>query len=420
MIGFTYKDNNLHADNVALATIADAIGTPFYCYSATKITENYKALDDALTGLNTKICFAVKANSNIAVLKTLAKLGAGADTVSMGEIKRAEAASISPNDMVFSGVGKTMQEMQYALSLGIHQINVESIAELDQLNKVAGDMGLTANVALRINPDVDPDTHEKITTGKAENKFGIAWAMVPTLTDHLKSLNHIALKGLAVHIGSQITTLAPFKAAFLRVKDLFKTLKTEGFPVDRIDLGGGLGIYYDESQPAPATLAEYGAMIRAIFEGEDIKLTLEPGRIIVGNAGVLVSKLLYLKQGQGKSFAIMDAAMNDLMRPALYDAHHQMVPLQEIEGSTLTADIVGPVCETGDRFQKNADLINPKSGDLFAFKNAGAYGASLSNTYNSRPLVAEVLVKGHDFAIIRARPTLASLIAQDQSPPWLS
>ncbi len=418
---FNYQNGTLFCEDVDLNTIANKVGTPFYCYSSATLVRHFNVLKDALKFINPLICYAVKANSNVAVLKTLAEEGAGADVVSKGEIMRALKAGIPAQKIVYSGVGKSHADMAFALNTGVLQLNVESLAELHQLNIVAQKLDRTAQVALRVNPDVDGGTHEKIRTGTAEDKFGISWQQIPETLNALKEMSHIELKGLTVHIGSQLTNLAPFKAAFMRIKELFLDIKHQGFPIERIDLGGGLGIAYDPKAPQPPQPEDYGKIIQDVFIDLPADFIIEPGRLIAGNAGIMVSSLIYLKEGEKKNFAIMDAAMNDLMRPALYDAKHALIPIQQSMGDErhLTiADVVGPVCETGDRFAKDVELESPTEGKLYAFRSAGAYGATMSSTYNTRPLIPEVLVKGENFAIIRQRINEEALIKQETMPDW--
>lgn len=418
---FNYQNGALFCEEVDLKTIAQEVGTPFYCYSTATLVRHFKVLEKALSFISPLICYAVKANSNVAVLKTLADQGAGADVVSKGEIMRALKAGIAPEKIVYSGVGKSRNDMAYALKSGVLQLNVESLTELHQLNKVATDLDIPASVALRVNPDVDGGTHEKIRTGTAEDKFGISWQQIPETLDALRAMSHIKLKGLTVHIGSQLTNLEPFKAAFTKIKELYLEIKDQGFPIERIDLGGGLGIAYDPLGPQPPQPEDYGAIIKEVFLDLPADFIIEPGRLIAGNAGVMVSALIYLKEGEKKNFAIMDAAMNDLMRPALYDAKHALIPLQETpedQKKLVTADVVGPVCETGDRFAKDVELENPTEGKLYAFRSAGAYGATMSSTYNTRPLIPEILVKDDKFAIIRHRIDEEALINQETLPNW--
>lgn len=414
---FSYRNGMLHAEDCALSAIAQQVGTPFYCYSRATLTRHAQVFTDALAAVDPLICFAVKANSNIAVLRVLAEAGLGADVVSEGELRRALTAGIDARKIVFSGVGKTAEEMRFALQQKILQFNVESDRELYLLNDVAKTMGVYAPIALRVNPDVDADTHAKISTGKKENKFGIDIDVAPAIYALAESLPNILVQGVSVHIGSQLTSLAPFRAAYLRVRELVAQLKAQGIPLKTIDLGGGLGVPYAESD-APPLPVEYGAMVAEIFAGTDAQIIVEPGRLIAGNSGMLVTKVLYVKRA-ARTYVVTDAGMNDLMRPALYDALHGVMPVKEPRGHEARADIVGPVCESSDVFAKDASLVMPGEGDLLAFRTAGAYGASMSNTYNSRLLVPEVLVDGDRFAVIRARPSYDAMLAVESIPDWL-
>ena len=415
---FNYIDGRLCAEDVPLEDIAAAVGTPFYCYSTATLERHYRAYADAFTDLPMTICYAVKANSNLSVIRTLADLGAGADVVSGGELRRALAAGVPGDRIVFSGVGKTRDELALALESGIHQINVESEPELEALSEIAASKGLRAPIALRVNPDVDANTHEKITTGKRENKFGIEWTRAHEVYARAANLPGIQVKGAAVHIGSQLLDLHPYRAAYTRLRDLVAMLRADGIGVERLDLGGGLGIPY-EGEPAPSP-AEYADVVRDAVKGLDCTLTIEPGRSIAGNAGVLVSRVVYVKEGATRSFVILDAAMNDLMRPALYDARHAIVPVHEPEAGVepVEVDVVGPVCETGDTFAKAVFLPPLKAGDLVAFRAAGAYGAAMASTYNSRDLAPEVLVTGDKHALVRDRLRVDELLQHERIPPW--
>ncbi|PZP85764.1 MAG: diaminopimelate decarboxylase [Azospirillum brasilense] len=414
---FTYRNGTLHAENTAVESIAREVGTPFYCYSAATLRRHAQIFTQALEAVSPIICFAVKASSNIAVLRLLAQEGLGADVVSEGELRRALAAGIPASKIVFSGVGKTKEEMRFALQQKILQFNVESDRELLALNDVAKEMGVYASIALRVNPDVDADTHAKISTGKKENKFGIDIDIAPAIFKLAESLPHIMVKGVSVHIGSQLTSLAPFRAAYLRVKQLVAELKEMGIPLATIDLGGGLGVPYAEGEAPPLPL-EYGALVQEIFGDSTAQIIVEPGRLIAGNSGVLVSEVLYVKR-TSRTYAIVDAGMNDLMRPALYDALHSVVPVREADATAKPVDVVGPVCESSDVFAK--DLLMPpvNEGDLIAFRTAGAYGASMSNSYNSRRMVPEVLVDGDRYAVIRRRPTYEDMLQDEAIPDWL-
>jgi len=415
---FAYREGALHAESVPLAHIAEAVGTPFYCYSSALIEARYREFAGAFADQRAQVFYAIKANSNLAVIRLFARLGAGADIVSEGELRRALAAGVPAERIVFSGVGKTAEEMAFALGCGIHQVNVESEPELTLLDEVARGMGMRAPVALRVNPDVDARTHAKISTGKKENKFGIDLGNILALAKRAAVMPGIALNGLAVHIGSQLTDLAPYRTAFARMAELVRELRQAGIEVARLDLGGGLGISYrGETLPS---LAEYAAIVKGTVGNLGVALALEPGRLLVGEAGVLVAKVIYVK-GSTRRFIVVDAAMNDLIRPALYEAWHEIVPVREpARGAELTAaDVVGPVCETGDTFATQRRLSEVVAGDLIAILSAGAYGAVMSSTYNSRLLVPEVLVRDGEFAVIRPRQSYEALLAQDAIPAWL-
>ena len=419
---FTYKNGRLHAEGVALADVADKIGTPFYAYSTATLTRHFNVFSDALRGMNALVCFAVKANSNQAVLSTLARLGSGADVVSGGELARALKAGIKARRIVFSGVGKTDAEIEAALTAGIKQINVESEPELDRVSAIATRLGVTAPVALRVNPDVDAHTHVKITTGKLENKFGIEWTHAHAVYKKAASLPGIKAQGLAVHIGSQLLELEPFREAYVRAGDLVAMLRADGLTVEVLDVGGGLGIPYgaeDEGEvPNPEAYAE---VIRDTVGHLGVELICEPGRMIVGNAGVLVTRVVYVKEGSTKTFVIADAGMNDLIRPTLYDAFHTIeTEAQPQPGVDLVdVDIVGPICETGDTFAKNRKLPPVVAGDLLVVRTVGAYGAVQASTYNTRPLVAEVMVNGDAYCVVRERMSVEDIIALDRLPDWL-
>jgi len=417
---FQYRDGDMFAEDVALRRIADDIGTPFYCYSTATLERHYQVFADAVAGLDTGICYAVKANSNIAVIAALARLGAGADVVSSGEMTRALVAGVPAEKILFSGVGKTKDEMSAALKAGVLQINVESLPELETLSGVAASLGIDANVAIRVNPDVDAMTHEKIATGKSENKFGVDWAEVPGVYARAATLPGIHVTGVAVHIGSQILDLGPFRRAYGMVVDLVQQLRADGHDINHLDLGGGLGIpYADEQPPSPQ---EYGAMVTQVVGDLDVKVFFEPGRMIAGNAGVLVTSVVRVKKGSDRSFVIVDAAMNDLMRPTLYNAHHAIVPVREAPGdvNNTEVEVVGPICETGDTFGKQPQLPEPAEGDLLAIRTAGAYGAVMASVYNTRPLVPEVMVNGSDVAVIRDRISVDDLLAMERLPDWLT
>jgi diaminopimelate decarboxylase len=419
--GFPYRDGELHAEGVRLADIAAAVGTPFYVYSAAALAARYRRFAAAFAPAAPLICFAVKANSNLAVLRLFATLGAGADVVSEGELRRALAAGIAPDRIVFSGVGKTRAELAAALTAGIHQINVESAAELRRLAEAAAARGTTARVAIRVNPDVDALTHAKIATGKKENKFGVDIDEACDAYRLAAALPGIEPVGLAVHIGSQTGGgLGPFAEAFGRLAALVVELRGLGLAVRRVDLGGGLGIrYHHENPPAPA---DYARLVLGIFGALDVEIACEPGRVLVGPAGVMVARVIDVKQGTSRRFVVLDAAMNDLIRPALYDAWHDIVPVRlPAAGAVLEpADVVGPVCETGDTFATGRELPPLAEDDLVAVADAGAYGAVMSSTYNSRPLVPEVLVAGERFAVVRPRPSYEAMLGLDAVPEWLN
>jgi diaminopimelate decarboxylase len=419
MSHFHYAGGTLHAEGVPLDRLAAAVGTPFYCYSSAVLSERYQAFTRSFDGRRAMICYSLKANSNQAVIATLAKLGAGADVVSEGEMRRALAAGIPASHIVFAGVGKTEHEMAAGLDAGIHQFNVESLPELEALDRVARDRGKRARVALRVNPDVDARTHKKIATGKAENKFGVELGRAREIYARAAAMAGIEMRGLAVHIGSQLTDLAPYRAAFSKIATLCAELRADGQIVETLDLGGGIGIAYrDETAPA---IEDYGRVVDETVGNLGCHLVFEPGRWIVGPAGLLVTRVIYVKQGVDRSFVIVDAAMNDLIRPTLYDAYHPILPVQEpaSDAAVKRFDVVGPICETGDFFAHERPLPPLASGDLLALTQAGAYGAVMASTYNSRPLVPEVLVRGKDHGIVRARPSYDDIIQMDSLPPWL-
>lgn len=418
---FLYRDGVLHAEDVAVTEIAASVGTPFYVYSTATLSRHFHLFDEALEGLDHLVCFAVKSNSNLAVLKLLGDLGAGMDVVSMGEYLKAKAAGVPGERIVFSGVGKTREEMRVALEGGIRQFNVESEPELEALNEVAQSLGLRAPVALRVNPDVDAKTHAKIATGKSENKFGIPIATCREVYARAAAMKGIDVVGIDVHIGSQLTQLDPFRLAFTKVAELTEVLRADSHNIRRLDLGGGLGIPYERSNDAPPLPLEYGDVIKETVGHLGCEVEIEPGRLISGNAGLLVSSVIYLKHGEGRDFLIVDAAMNDLVRPSMYDAHHDIVPVIEAQAAVEQApvDIVGPVCETGDTFAKARNMPPLGADDLVAFRSAGAYGAVMASEYNSRPLIPEVLVNGDQFAVIRSRPTFEEMINRDTIPSWL-
>ena len=404
-----------------MSDIAAAVGTPFYCYSAATLARHFLLFQEALHPLPSLVCFAVKSNSNVAVLKLLGDLGAGMDVVSIGEYLRARAAGVPGERIVFSGVGKSPAEMRQALEGGIRQFNVESEPELEALSAVAASMGLEAPIALRVNPDVDAKTHEKISTGRKEDKFGVPISRAREIYARAAALPGIRVVGIDMHIGSQLTDLAPFEAAYTKMRDLTLALREDGHSIDRLDLGGGLGIPYTRGNEAPPLPLDYGAMVKRVLGDLGCEIEIEPGRLISGNAGMLVAQVIYRKKAEEREFLILDAAMNDLVRPAMYGAHHDIVPVVEpAPGEPLVAvDVVGPVCESGDTFARQRALPLLQAGELVAFRSAGAYGAVMSSEYNSRPLVPEVLVSGDHFAVIRPRPSYDAMIARDTIPAWL-
>jgi diaminopimelate decarboxylase len=418
---FLYRDGALYAEDVPVAEIAATVGTPFYVYSTATLLRHFRLFDEALEGTDHLVCYAMKAASNQAILKTLAAAGAGMDVVSEGEYRRAKAAGVPGDKIVFSGVGKTAEEIRTALTGGIRQFNVESEPEMDVINAVALELGVTAPITVRVNPDVDAKTHAKIATGKSENKFGIPIAKARAVYAHAASLPGLEVIGIDVHIGSQLTELEPFRLAYQKVAELTQALREDGHDIRRLDLGGGLGIPYTRSNEAPPLPVEYGQMIKEELGHLGCEIEIEPGRLVAGNAGLMVSKVIYIKEGEGRDFLILDGAMNDLIRPAMYEAHHDIIPVVEptpgLEPQPY--DIVGPVCESGDTFAKQRLMPPLAAGDLVAFRSAGAYGAVMSSEYNSRPLIPEVLVHGDQFAVIRQRPTFDEMINRDTIPEWL-
>ena len=418
---FLYRDGELHAEDVALSQIAECVGTPFYVYSSATLLRHFRLFDEALAGTRHLVCYAMKALSNQAVVQLLGDAGAGMDVVSEGEYRRAIAAGVPGERIVFSGVGKTRAEMRVALTGGIRQFNVESEPELEALSEVASSLGVTAPIALRVNPDVDARTHAKIATGKSENKFGIPIDRAREIYAMAARLPGIEVVGIDVHIGSQLEDLAPFRAAYAKVAELTETLRADGHDIRRLDLGGGLGIPYVAGNAVPPPPRDWGQVIRDEVGHLGCEIEIEPGRLIAGNAGLLVSSVIYVKDGADRRFLILDAAMNDLIRPAMYEAHHEIVPLIEpVPGAErATYDVVGPVCESGDTFAKARQMAAVGPGDRVAFRSAGAYGAVMASEYNSRPLVPEVLVQRDQFAVIRARPTFDEMIARDRVPAWL-
>lgn len=418
---FLYRDGALHAEDVPLTEIARGVGTPAYVYSAATLLRHYRLFEEALAWGPHLVCYAVKAASNVAILKLLGDAGAGMDVVSEGEYRRARAAGVPGDRIVFSGIGKTEGEMRYVLENGIRQINLESEPEYRALSRIAAELGVTVPVTVRVNPDVDAKTHEKIATGKSDNKFGIPIARAREVYAELATLPGLKVVGIDVHIGSQLTDLEPFRAAYRKVAALTEELRADGHEITRLDLGGGLGIPYARSNLAPPVPLEYGAVIRDEVGHLGCEIEIEPGRLIAGNAGILLTSTIFIKEGEGRDFLIVDAAMNDLIRPAMYGAHHDIVPVVEpapgLEPRPF--DIVGPICETGDTFAKGRDMPPVEAGDLIAFRSAGAYGAVMSSEYNSRPLIPEVLVQGDQYAVIRQRPTYEQMISRDTIPQWL-
>ncbi|MEZ5720596.1 MAG: diaminopimelate decarboxylase [Paracoccaceae bacterium] len=418
---FNYRAGILHAEDVALPEIAASVGTPFYVYSAATLRRHFQVFDEALAGMEHLVCYAMKANSNIAVLKLLGDMGAGMDVVSAGEYLRAKAAGVPGERIVFSGVGKTREEMRIALEGGIRQVNLESEPEMVALQEVAASLGVTVPVTIRVNPDVDARTHAKIATGKSENKFGIPIAKARAAYAEVALQPNLKVVGIDVHIGSQLTELDPYRAAYAKVAELTEQLRADGHEITRLDLGGGLGIPYEANNTAPPLPSDYGAVVRETVGHLGCEIEIEPGRLIAGNAGLMVTRTIYVKQGEGRQFLILDAAMNDLVRPAMYEAHHDIVPVVAPAPGTEQEvyDIVGPVCESGDTFAKGRSLTPVAAEDLIAFRSAGAYGAVMSSEYNSRPLIPEVLVDGDRFAVIRARPSYEEMLARDTVPDWL-
>jgi diaminopimelate decarboxylase len=418
---FLYRDGALFAEDVPVSEIVAAVGSPVYIYSTATLERHFKLFDEALAGIDHLVCYAMKAASNQAILKTLAALGAGMDVVSGGEYARAKAAGVPGDRIVFSGVGKTEEEIRAALTGGIRQFNVESEPEMRAIDRVAQSLGVVAPITVRVNPDVDAKTHEKIATGKSENKFGIPIAKAREVYAEAAAMKGLKVIGIDVHIGSQLTDLEPFRLAYRKVAELPETLRADGHEISRLDLGGGLGIPYERGNSAPPLPVEYGSMIKEELGHLGCEIEIEPGRLIAGNAGILASQIIYLKEGEGREFMIIDAAMNDLIRPAMYSAHHDIVPVQEAEpgAEQQPYDIVGPVCESGDTFAKGRMMPKLAEGDLVAFRSAGAYGAVMSSEYNTRPLIPEVLVKDDQFAVIRPRPSFDEIINRDTIPEWL-
>jgi len=414
---FPYKNNEMFVEDIALSDIAQHVQTPFYCYSSTAIETSFQAYQSAFSSQDALICYAVKANSNQAVLATLAKLGSGADVVSMGEIRRAITAGIPADKIVYSGVAKTEEEIHYALSLGIFQFNVESEPELELISKVATSLNKTAAIAFRINPDVCAQTHAKISTGKAENKFGVPISKARIAYKRAASLPGIKVQGVDVHIGSQLTSLAPFEEAYQRIAELVKELRSDGHEISVVDVGGGLGItYLDEVIPSKQSYAD---LVKAQLGYLNCKIIIEPGRSLLGNAGILVSSVVFVKTGEERQFLILDAGMNDLIRPSMYEAYHQIIAVNKGANALKTYDVVGPVCETGDTFAKARQVHESDTGDLIAIMSSGAYGSVMSSSYNTRMLAPEVMVKGSEFSVVKKRPSYEEIIKQDIIPSWL-
>jgi diaminopimelate decarboxylase len=418
---FAYRNGVLHAEAVDLVALAEAVGTPFYCYSTATLERHYRVFAGAFADVDALVCYAMKANSNQAVIATLARLGAGADVVSEGELLRARAASIAPEKIMFSGVGKTARELALAVERGILCVNVESEAELELLAAIAVGKDRAADISIRVNPDIDPKTHAKIATGKAENKFGIPISRAREVYARAAKLKGVRVVGVDMHIGSQITELDPFSDAFALLADFVSVLRADGHTISHVDLGGGLGIPYREDNEPPPDPDAYAAVVKRATRGLGCRLIFEPGRLIVGNAGILVTRVLYVKKGEAKTFVIVDAGMNDLVRPTLYDAHHDIRPVHEapVGAQRIVADVVGPVCESGDFLALGRGIAEPKPGDLLAVMTAGAYGAVEAGTYNTRALVPEVLVRQGEWAVVRPRVTAEELIALDRLPAWL-
>jgi diaminopimelate decarboxylase len=418
---FAYRDRVLHAEAVNLSALADNVGTPFYCYSSATIERHYNVFAAAFADVDALVCYALKANSNQAVVTTLARLGAGADVVSEGELHRARAAGIAPQRIVFSGVGKTARELNLAVEHGILCVNVESESELELLSSIAAAKGRTADISIRVNPDVDPKTHAKIATGKAENKFGIPISRAREVYARAAKLKGVRAIGVDMHIGSQIIDLRPFRDAFALLAEFVGVLRADGHAISHVDVGGGLGVPYREDNEPPPDPNAYATIVKGATQNLGCRLILEPGRLIVGNAGILVTRVLHVKHGDIKTFIVVDAGMNDLIRPTLYDAHHDIRPVREPAAGRrrIVADVVGPVCESGDYFALDRELAAPEAGDYLALMTAGAYGATQSGTYNSRLLVPEVLVRKDEWAIVRPRQAIEELIGLDRLPPWL-
>jgi diaminopimelate decarboxylase len=418
---FAYRDGVLHAEAVRLDTLAEAVGTPFYCYSTATLDRHYKVFAGAFADVNALVCYAMKANSNQAVVATLARLGAGADVVSEGELRRARLAGVPPDKIMFSGIGKTARELSLAVDEGILCINVESEPELELLSSITAQKNRSVNISVRVNPDIDPKTHHKIATGRAENKFGIPISRAREVYAQAAKLPNIKVTGVDMHIGSQIVDLDPFDNAFKLLAEFVRTLRSDGHKISHVDLGGGLGIPYEDDNEPPPHPDEYAKMVKRATRDLDCRLIFEPGRLLVGNAGILVTRVLLVKRGEAKDFVVVDAAMNDLIRPTLYDAHHAIWPVAQPDAKVrrIHADVVGPVCESGDFLALNREMPVPAAGALLAVMSAGAYGAVQAGTYNTRPLVPEVMVKGAEWAIVRPRLEVDQLLALDRMPEWL-
>ena len=418
---FTYRNNSLYVEDASILDISKSIKTPFYIYSKASLTRRYEDLDNSLKNINHSLYFSVKSNSNLAVLKILSLLGSGMDVVSGGEYLRAKMAGVSGDKIVFSGVGKTYDEIQLALNHGIRQFNVESIPEIMMINKIATSIGKKAPISIRVNPDVDAKTHKKIMTGKSENKFGIPINIALEVYKMADDLKNIKIVGIDLHIGSQITDILPFETAFIKIANFIKRLRVEGYTIDRVDIGGGLGISYSTQEDDPISLDKFSLMLNKIFKNMKLEIQLEPGRFISGNSGLLVTSVVYLKEGNNKNFLIVDVGMNDLIRPALYEAEHEFLIVNQNynKQNLIVADIVGPICESSDVFSKNVTLPKMKGGEILAVYSAGAYGAVMSSEYNSRPLIPELIVSENQVSVVRSRPKIEDIIKRDQIPYWL-
>lgn len=416
---FAYRDGAMHAEGVPLEAIARRVGTPFYCYSTAALRAAMREFTDAMAGLRANVCYAMKANSNLAVIRLFAEMGAGADIVSEGEMRRALAAGVPAGRIIYSGVGKKANELAAALQAGVGQINVESAAELETLNAVAGQLGRRAAITIRVNPDVDARTHAKITTGRKENKFGIDIDLARAAFARAGTLPNLRVVGVAIHIGSQLTSLEPYRDAIVKMRELIRQLRVDGHSIDRFDIGGGLGIVYADEKPP--SIADFMQVVGKETAGLGCELTFEPGRRLVGEAGVLVSEVILVKPGVSRTFVVVDAAMNDLIRPTLYEAWHDVVPVRQPrpDAATIRCDIVGPVCESGDYLAQNRDLPPLSAGELVMIRSAGAYGAVMASSYNSRPLAPEVMVDGTQFAVVRPRPSIEEMISVERFPPWM-